>query len=526
MTRKKKQQAEAEAPPTAAPGFSDAPAPATQVSRISPIDIQQKVFRSSVRGYHEREVDQFLDEVTEELARLLAETRSLREQLERAEMRPTARFGADAEGAAELEDARVQAARTLADAREEAARVVAEARSEAVVILDAAAAGAERPGAAGAAGAAAAGAAATATGRAPDRDFIHREREFLQAMASLIQDHAEAIRDDLRRVRGEPPLDEDAEEEPSAGPAPPSSERAEVAPASESAHPQSGEALAAGVVVAAAEAAGSDPDESASPTVDADAGDGASDDEDRQSISAELSAVASGSDAETGSHDDVIDLAGAGSQEAGSPTQPEDVGPDPTPPASEEIGDQDEPGWDADEDAGAQPPVFGTQTETAVASGDADEAGDADRDAGASGDSDPAWLEHPEPRAQGGDRPAQDMADRPWEVEDAEPPPSLEGGAPHGETGYGGQGGSSTRAEAPDDAGQDAAQHPATVGAARAHSDADRAEGGTGSSTTSGGPPPGWAARSSAPQSIDPAAEDDEDEAGRRSLRELFWGED
>src|SRR5689334_22502186 len=138
MSRKKKQQAEAEAEaPPATPGtgagFSDAPPPAPPSNRITPIDIQQKVFRSSVRGYHEREVDQFLDDVTEELARLLAETRSLREQLERAEMRPTARFAADAGGggggAAELDDARVQAARTLAEAREEAARVVAEARS-------------------------------------------------------------------------------------------------------------------------------------------------------------------------------------------------------------------------------------------------------------------------------------------------------------------------------------------------------------------------------------------------------------
>jgi DivIVA domain-containing protein len=38
--------------------------------RITPVEIQQKEFRLAMRGYHERDVDEFLDEITEEVARL------------------------------------------------------------------------------------------------------------------------------------------------------------------------------------------------------------------------------------------------------------------------------------------------------------------------------------------------------------------------------------------------------------------------------------------------------------------------
>jgi DivIVA domain-containing protein len=162
-----------------AASVGDAPA---RSGRITPVDIQQKVFRASFRGYNEREVDQFLDSVTEEVARLTAEAKGLREALERAEMRPTTRIGAGDPGGAD--EARVEAADILASARDEAARLVAEARSEAVVIL----------------GGAGAGQSASATG--PGRDFIHRERDFLQNLAALIQEHAEAIREDLKRSRG------------------------------------------------------------------------------------------------------------------------------------------------------------------------------------------------------------------------------------------------------------------------------------------------------------------------------------
>src|SRR2546427_3899898 len=48
--------------------------------RLAPIDVQQKVFRRAFfRGYHEQDVDDFLDEITEEIAMLLDEQRQLRE---------------------------------------------------------------------------------------------------------------------------------------------------------------------------------------------------------------------------------------------------------------------------------------------------------------------------------------------------------------------------------------------------------------------------------------------------------------
>src|SRR2546428_787206 len=57
--------------------------PATgESSRITPVEIQQKEFGLAFRGYNERDVDQFLDEVTEEVARLYAENKRLREELE------------------------------------------------------------------------------------------------------------------------------------------------------------------------------------------------------------------------------------------------------------------------------------------------------------------------------------------------------------------------------------------------------------------------------------------------------------
>jgi DivIVA domain-containing protein len=177
------------------------PGDATQVSpsaaasgarRVTPVDIQQKVFRSAFRGYAEREVDVFLDEVTEEMARLLAENRTIRDQLQRAEMRATTPLGF-------ADD------RTMASAREEAAALLQQARDEADRIVRQAGDDAER----GRAEARSMGdqpaeepaEPAAATSGPPPRDFIHREREFLQRMAELIQTHAEAVREDLRRSR-------------------------------------------------------------------------------------------------------------------------------------------------------------------------------------------------------------------------------------------------------------------------------------------------------------------------------------
>src|SRR5436189_6287438 len=91
--------------------------------RVTPIDVQQKVFRrATLRGYHEQDVDDFLDEVTEELALLLDEVRQLRE---RAGMPPlTTGGGGDAAVALRTADDIVR------QAREEAAEILRRARTE------------------------------------------------------------------------------------------------------------------------------------------------------------------------------------------------------------------------------------------------------------------------------------------------------------------------------------------------------------------------------------------------------------
>ena len=47
---------------------------------IRPVDIQEKEFGRGVRGYREDEVNQFLDEITVDLERLLNELRETKEE--------------------------------------------------------------------------------------------------------------------------------------------------------------------------------------------------------------------------------------------------------------------------------------------------------------------------------------------------------------------------------------------------------------------------------------------------------------
>ena len=47
---------------------------------IRPIDIQEKEFARAVRGYKEDDVNQFLDEITVDLERLLSELRTVKEE--------------------------------------------------------------------------------------------------------------------------------------------------------------------------------------------------------------------------------------------------------------------------------------------------------------------------------------------------------------------------------------------------------------------------------------------------------------
>jgi DivIVA domain-containing protein len=140
--------------------------------RITALDIQQKEFRVSFRGYNEREVDEFLDTVTEELARLYSENKRLQEQ---TEYRQTMPLGGDAEDA-------------LRRAKDEAERIVAEARSRAASL-----------GAAGGGSAVAAPAGFDAV-EAWNR-YLGRERDFLQTLAARIHEHIEAVKEDAREVR-------------------------------------------------------------------------------------------------------------------------------------------------------------------------------------------------------------------------------------------------------------------------------------------------------------------------------------
>jgi DivIVA domain-containing protein len=168
--RKKQKQAEMQAPPF-------------EQRRITPVDIQQKEFRLAMRGYSERDVDQFLDEVTEEVARLYADNKRLREEVEFGR---TSRL--EATGAAEADA-------IIRQAREEAARIIAEATARASTIGDTGSSlHSSQPG----------GGPVSGSGAPPSEImgiFLARERAFLQNMANLIQAHAEGVKLDVRRVR-------------------------------------------------------------------------------------------------------------------------------------------------------------------------------------------------------------------------------------------------------------------------------------------------------------------------------------
>ena len=47
---------------------------------IRPVDIQEKEFSRAVRGYKEEEVNQFLDEITVDMERLISELRETKEE--------------------------------------------------------------------------------------------------------------------------------------------------------------------------------------------------------------------------------------------------------------------------------------------------------------------------------------------------------------------------------------------------------------------------------------------------------------
>ena len=150
---------------------SFAPAPR---KTLTPMDIQQKEFRvSRLGGYKMRDVDEFLDEITDSFSALIAEIERLR----------SGPASAAVVGTPDLADVGRQADEIIARARAEAARIVADAHAETAAAGSPAGSGASRggPGVA---------------------DFLVEEREFLQNLAGLVQGHAEIVKGLARAAHG------------------------------------------------------------------------------------------------------------------------------------------------------------------------------------------------------------------------------------------------------------------------------------------------------------------------------------
>jgi DivIVA domain-containing protein len=165
VARKRKRKQEE----TEAAGFDEqAAGAAPERQRMTPVDIQQKVFRLAFRGYNERDVDEFLDRITEDLAALHEENKRLREQV--------AEPGG---GAGDVSAADRQAEAIVRQAREHAVRLVEAAEQRAAAI----------------------GTAGASSVSGLPASFLLQERQFLQQMASLVQGHARRLKEEARRAR-------------------------------------------------------------------------------------------------------------------------------------------------------------------------------------------------------------------------------------------------------------------------------------------------------------------------------------
>lgn len=157
--------------------------------KLTPMDIQERIFRTEMRGYNKQEVDVFLDQVTEELGKVHEENRRLREG--------TA-AGAD-----------------LAEARAEAEEIKRKARAEADSIKSSGPVAARGP-------------AGDATGAVSA--FLTREKQFLQGLAEAISGHAESVKEIAKGTRSQtkpaPPTPD-----PPKAPAQPAAEPAPLPPA-------------------------------------------------------------------------------------------------------------------------------------------------------------------------------------------------------------------------------------------------------------------------------------------------------
>lgn len=142
--------------------------------RLSPIDIQQKEFRLAFRGYNERDVDEFLDRLTEDLAAYVEENGRLRDGDGVA--------GSAAPASATV-GASLEAEEILARAREQADAIVREAETRAATIVSS---------------------AGTGDARTVIAPYLTRERAFLQSLGELVKEHAEAVRAMVKATKDAP----------------------------------------------------------------------------------------------------------------------------------------------------------------------------------------------------------------------------------------------------------------------------------------------------------------------------------
>jgi DivIVA domain-containing protein len=144
------------------------PAASASASVLTPLDIQNKEFRvSRMGGYRMRDVDEFLDQITDSLGALIAENARLREARNAG--------GGGVVSGSEVADARREAERILAEAREKAAQIGSGAADV-------------RP-------------VTSADDAAAVQAFLRKERDFLRSLGSLVQGHAEEMKGMARDAR-------------------------------------------------------------------------------------------------------------------------------------------------------------------------------------------------------------------------------------------------------------------------------------------------------------------------------------
>jgi len=146
------------------------PTPQGEPRVVSPEEIQRQEFGvSRFGGYRMRDVDEFLDQLT-------ASTQALQSENDRL------RAGAGPiVGTPDLDEVNRQADEIVQRAREEAQRIVADASAQTAV----------------------SGGAAPEDRAAVDA-FLTQERDFLQGLAALVQNHAETVKAMARRARQTP----------------------------------------------------------------------------------------------------------------------------------------------------------------------------------------------------------------------------------------------------------------------------------------------------------------------------------